>query len=261
MSAGLYEPGTGWLYRCDPRAKLGSACLYLAAAALARGWAGVGLVGVAAGLLWWGTGRSLRRAARLLRPFLPLLVFIFAVNILGVALGVSGEASLDAVLLAALGSASLTLLKLLAALVGAATVMLTTSPALLTTAVRQLLRPLGRLGLKVDEAAFSLSAVLRFAPLLREEALRVRTAQISRGATFEGGLVQRVQRWVPVITPLFVGALRRSDRLAYAVVGRAFFAPGPHTSLVELRASAWDGVLIAAASALVVAVMLLASVS
>ena len=60
------------------------------------------------------------------------------------------------------------------------------TPAELSEALRQLLSPLGRLGLPVRDFTTSLSIALRFMPLLSEELRAVRAAQASRGAAFEG---------------------------------------------------------------------------
>lgn len=257
MALGVYRSQTSWLHRCDPRAKLGCVLLYLVAVVLADTPGALFLVTVGALLLWWGSGQGAREALRLLGPMMPLVLGIFLIN----AVCTFGMAASDGAgwrpLAAALESGILVALKLLDAFLGAATLMITTPPVLLTAALRWFLSPGACFGLKVDEAAFSLTMVLRFVPLLGEEAVRIRAAQTSRGASFDtGGFVARVQQWIPVITPLFVGALRRCDNVAFAVASRAFFAPVKHTSLVQLRGGARDMFLLTAAFVLMVAVIL-----
>ncbi len=257
MAIGVFRQQDGWLQRCDPRAKLVAAVLFLGAVVLASGGGAVALVTGAALLLWWGSGQGPRQALALLKPLMPLVAFIFLVNGICTYVALAEVLGAPAALVSAVGGALFVVLKLVDALLGAATVMITTAPVRLTAAFRWFMGPLARFGVNVDEAAFSLTMVLRFVPLLGEEAVRIKAAQTSRGASFDcGGVIARVQQWVPVITPLFVGALRRCDNVAYAVASRAFFAPVKHTSLVRLKAGIRDAALVLLAFLLVAAILL-----
>lgn len=250
MSIGAYRPGRTWLYRLDPRAKVIAITLFLAASALARGPEGLAIVAVATLALWQGTGRRATEAAALLRPVGPLLAFIFLVNALAVfADPAAGEGAQPEALAAALVGAVLATARLACALLGAATLMMTTTPERLTAALRALLRPVARNGKRLDEYALMLATVFRFVPLLADEALRVKRAQQSRGARFgEGGVIARVQSWVPVIVPLFASALRRADRHGLAVASRGFFSPARRTSLAQLTWAPCDGLAVAMAA-------------
>lgn len=120
--------------------------------------------------------------------------------------------------------------------------MALSTPAELSEALRQLLSPLGRLGLPVRDFTTSLSIALRFMPLLSEELRAVRAAQASRGATFEGaGLVRRLRAYGGLMVPLFVGLFRRADRLASAMEARCYGASGVPTSLDGRRFAFGDG--------------------
>ena len=120
--------------------------------------------------------------------------------------------------------------------------MALSTPAELSEALRQLLSPLGRLGLPVRDFTTSLSIALRFMPLLSEELRAVRAAQASRGAAFEGaGLVRRLRAYGGLMVPLFVGLFRRADRLASAMEARCYGASGVPTSLDGRRFSVGDG--------------------
>lgn len=262
MGLGIYRNGSSFLHRCDPRAKVAAVGLFLVAAAVARGPVATALVVAAALTLWTASGQGVREAGHLFKPLVPLAVFIVLVNAAS-AFGVAAEEgeALGAVG-AAMASGMVIAARLFAAFLGAATVMETTPPVFLTAAFRWFMRPLARLGVRVEEAAFSLTMVLRFVPLLGEEAVRIKAAQMSRGASFDtGGVVGQVRQWTSVITPLFVGALRRCDTVAGAVASRAFFAPTPHTSLVQLKGNSADIALVIGAFALVGAVMALACLS
>ena len=120
--------------------------------------------------------------------------------------------------------------------------MALSTPAELSEALRQLLSPLGRLGLPVRDFTTSLSIALRFMPLLSEELRAVRAAQASRGAAFEGaGLVRRLRAYGGLMVPLFVGLFRRADRLASAMEARCYGASGIPTSLDGRRFAFGDG--------------------
>ena len=56
-----------------------------------------------------------------------------------------------------------------------------------------------------------------------DAAMTVVQAQRCRGFNFDAGnLVQRARRYVPVIVPVFMGALRRADGMAMALEARGF---------------------------------------
>lgn len=119
-----------------------------------------------------------------------------------------------------------------------------TTPSLrLADAVASVLRPLGRVGFPVDDAALVLSLALRFIPLLGEEAQVVALAQKSRGARFEGsGLWRSLTAWGAVFVPLFVGLFRRAQRLGAALDARCYGAVPQRTVLHPFRATRCDWV-------------------
>ena len=101
--------------------------------------------------------------------------------------------------------------------------MATTSPTALADGAAALLRPLARFGLRTDDATIAIQLTLRFVPVLIEEFNRIKAAQETRLARFDSpSPLQRARTFVPVITPLFSSALRRSDTLALAMVNREY---------------------------------------
>lgn len=99
---------------------------------------------------------------------------------------------------------------------------LTTSPIAITDAVERLLRPFRRVGLPAHEIAMMMSIALRFIPIFIEEGERIRKAQVSRGAVFEGSLLRRLKSILPLILPLFVSTFRRAGDLAVAMDARCY---------------------------------------
>jgi energy-coupling factor transport system permease protein len=109
---------------------------------------------------------------------------------------------------------------------------------LATTRVEELAYALGRLGVPYA-VGFTLTLSFRLVPLFFEAAHTIVQAQRCRGLRMdEGGLVVRLRRFAPVVVPVFIGALRRADRMAMALELRGFNSDRPRTTY--LRATvAW----------------------
>ena len=83
-----------------------------------------------------------------------------------------------------------------------------------------------------------LQITLRFVPLLAQTAERIAKAQASRGAEWGGktkGLINRIRQILPLIIPLFVISLRRSESLALAMDARAYGYLNYRTSITEMK--------------------------
>lgn len=79
---------------------------------------------------------------------------------------------------------------------------------------------------------FTLTLAFRLVPVFLDAAHNVVQAQRCRGLDFEqGGLLRRLRRYVPVIIPVFMGALRRADTMAMALEARGFQSTRPRTAL------------------------------
>ncbi|HYD48017.1 MAG TPA: energy-coupling factor transporter transmembrane component T, partial [Terriglobales bacterium] len=83
-------------------------------------------------------------------------------------------------------------------------------------------------------------------PVFVDSALTVIQAQRSRGFAFErGNLLERGRRYVPVIVPVFIGALRRADGMAMALEARGFQRRTPRSSYGRYLWQVADGAVIA----------------
>lgn len=114
--------------------------------------------------------------------------------------------------------------------------------------VSRLLSPLNKLGIHTMDLVMVLQITLRFVPMLAQTAERIAKAQASRGAEWgsrKGGLVSRVRQLFPLIVPLFVISLRRTENLALAMDARAYGYLDHRTSLMEMKFSTKDWVLVA----------------
>jgi energy-coupling factor transport system permease protein len=106
---------------------------------------------------------------------------------------------------------------------------------LATTRVEELAYGLGRLRVPY-KAGFTLTLAFRLVPLFFDAAGTILDAQRCRGLRLdEGGPLVRLRRFVPVLVPVFVGALRRGDRMAMALELRGFNSGRPRTTYLRAR--------------------------
>ena len=229
MSMGQYVPRDSFVHRLDPRAKLISILFLVSAVfavpdALSLGCCAVVLCGlVALSHLPWG---ALMRSSRPIF-FLAVLTFLFHV-----VPSLRDEEPVRAALLRG-GFVSLRLLILM---FFAVLLPLTTAPLELSDGLEQLLGPMGRLGFPAHECGMMVGMALRFIPLLMEETDRILRAQLSRGARLDqGGLVDRIRAFLPVLIPLFVIIFRRADEIALAMEARGYSGGGGRTRRCPLR--------------------------
>ena len=180
---------------------------------------------------------------RSLKPILPIIVFTAVLNLFFVTgegeplvqiwfLKIYAEGLRYAILMA---------VRVMALIAGTSLLTYTTSPIVLTDAIEQLLKPLGKLHFPVHELAMMMSIALRFIPTLIEETDKIMNAQKARGAMLDSGkLMDRVKALVPVLIPLFISAFRRADELAMAMECRCYRGGDGRTRLKTLRCSKQD---------------------
>jgi energy-coupling factor transport system permease protein len=120
---------------------------------------------------------------------------------------------------------------------------------LTTTRVEEVAYGLGRLGVPYT-AGFTLTLAFRLVPVFFDAALAVVQAQRCRGLELaRGGLVARLRRFVPVIIPVLIGALRRADRMAMALELRGFNSGRVRTVYLRARVGPADWIAGALAAA------------
>ncbi|MCK6555284.1 energy-coupling factor transporter transmembrane protein EcfT [Candidatus Binatia bacterium] len=116
-----------------------------------------------------------------------------------------------------------------------------------TTKIEELAWALTRLGMPY-KLGFTMTLAFRLVPVFIDSATTVVQAQRCRGFDFDtGGIAQRVRRYVPVIVPVFMGALRRADGMAMALEGRGFQSGHRRTTYDHYRFRGTDAVALLAA--------------
>ncbi|NOZ62061.1 MAG: energy-coupling factor transporter transmembrane protein EcfT [Calditrichaeota bacterium] len=243
ITLGQYYPARSIVHRLDPRTKiLATIVIMLATVAAQQLWeSGVNLIALIA----------LIRLARLplglvfrnLRPF----VWLFLLT-LGFHCFLTGEGTVIArmpllgweITQKGLNSGIIYSVRLAEFVLFAALLTLTTSPIEMTDALDRLLAPLKKIGLPTHEFVLMMTLALRFIPILLEEADRIQKAQMSRGATFEGNLIQRIKSVIPLLIPLFISVFRRADDLALAMDARCYVGGKNRSSYKILKMTRRD---------------------
>ena len=252
MSFGIYREGKSLSHRLDPRTKLLFVLAYIVAAFMVQSATGFALVAALAVASLVLSGSTARDAARSLKPFLWLILFVLVFDVLFVDSGtVLFQAGIVCVSTGGIAFALKSALRFCCVLLGSSTLMTTTSPTELSDGVSLLLEPLERLGLKTHNAAVTLGMTLRFVPVIVEEFGRIREAQELRGADFSGNLASKVKASLPMIVPLFQSSLRRAETLALAMENREYDPQGSRTSIRNYELGRADRAVLAASAVLV----------
>lgn len=165
-----------------------------------------------------------KAVARALKPVALLFAFIVCANL------VSCDGSADVALAGSVGistvgaaRAATAVARIIMLVCLALSVAESTTPTKLAHACTSLMRPLGHIGVPIEDVGLVLSMALRFIPVVSEEAGRIRLAQRARGVNFdEGSVLRRVRAWATVLTPLVVGLFRRADRVAESMDARCY---------------------------------------
>ncbi|MBI4532057.1 MAG: energy-coupling factor transporter transmembrane protein EcfT [Candidatus Latescibacteria bacterium] len=237
ITLGRYIPVDSVVHRLDPRTKLGAAAIVMVALFTRKGFEvfpGPGLFLIAAVVL---SGLPVWTILRNLRPFLYLFLFTFCLQSLltpGESIEILRVFNI-APTVEGVREGTFFLLRLMFLVITASLLSLTTAPIELADGLERLLRPFSRIGFPAHEMAMMTMIALRFIPTLIDEAERLKKAQLARGASFEGGLLTKAKRLLPLLVPLFLSAFRKADTLALAMEVRGYRGGEGRTSFTVLH--------------------------
>ena len=124
-------------------------------------------------------------------------------------------------------------------------IVVSTSIVTLTTPLDDFIVLMRKLRLPY-ELAFAFSTAVRFIPTLMKESEAVMDAQRARGMRLEGGFIQQVKSRIPIMIPMIVGGIRKSENLAIAMLVRGFGATKNRTILREIKMKGLDYQVMAA---------------
>ena len=243
ITIGQHFPGNSLVHRFDPRLKLVLTIAYIVLLFAASNPLGLTLSILFLAAMYTVAKIPLKMIGKSLKPILPIVIFTAVLNLFFVSgegeplghiwfLTIYAEGVRYAVLMA---------VRVMALIAGTSLLTYTTSPIVLTDAIEQLLKPLGKLHFPVHELAMMMSIALRFNPTLIEETDKIMNAQKARGAQLDTGkMTDRVKALVPVLIPLFISAFRRADELAMAMECRCYRGGTGRTRLKVLRCEKQD---------------------
>ncbi|SFH58348.1 energy-coupling factor transport system permease protein [Pisciglobus halotolerans] len=221
---GRYIPGTSWIHRLDPRAKLLATMFFIIIIFLANNWQTYLLLLLFTLLAVKLTDIKFSFFINGVKPMIWLILFTVVLQVLFTSGGetyfqwgpimVTSQGLLNGVFI---------FCRFVLIIFMSTLLTLTTMPLSLTDAIEYLLRPLTKLKVPVYEIALMLSIALRFVPTLMDETEKIMNAQRARGVDFgEGNIFQQMKAIVPLLIPLFVSSFNRAEELATAMEARGY---------------------------------------
>ena len=261
---GQYRPGTGLLYRLDPRTKIIFVFLIMAAVLAKTSflfYAGLILLLL---VLLLACGLGWRLILGNLKPIVWFVVLTALFHLLfsgkddpEVFFTVFGYTVSRTAAYMALTFSARILIFVLSTFV----LSLTTNPVALSEGIISLLSPLRFVRIPVQDLGMILFIALRFIPVLADEVETIRKTQMIRGVQFTGKLRERVKRSTALILPVFFSALRRADDLSVAIYTRGYRSGQPRSSLQPLKFAAIDFIVIGISLTMMALVLILRRVS
>lgn len=237
IDIGQYYPADTPIHRMDPRAKFCCALAILISDFLVATPLQLLVSALAAAIIVALSRVPLSKILASVRPIVILLAVLSLFNLFFVRTG-TPLLTLGALRITddSLWAAVLYTARFLVALVEGALLLTTTTPTALADAFDKLLSPLTRIGLPGHEIAMVFSLMLRFIPILADEASAIIDAQAARGgALAEGSMRQRFHAIIPVLVALFASALRHANGLSRALDARCYEGGAGRTHYHELR--------------------------
>lgn len=256
---GQYMPLGSLVHRMDPRFKILAFALIVGAVTFSSTYLANAILLSAAFLLVAISRVPVKQALQGVRPALPVLVFLavfqvllppqsFGEDCVPIWQWAFVELTDCTVRLIVVSTARLIELIVLTTLLTS-----TTTTAELAYGVEGLLGPFQRIGVPAHEIALTVTIALRFVPTLALQMERIVKAQIARGADFGTAgrfrFIKTTRRLLPLLVPLFLAGLRRSENLALAMEARGYTGGKTRTRRVRLHARPADYLALTATAA------------
>ncbi len=243
VTIGQYLPTNSLIHRLDPRVKIVGLGM-LAIVIVAQNSAVGSLLGLGIVLALVALARvDMRLALRNLVPSAPILAFLALLQ-LGFGWGARTSGCLAVwswgmfnVTICSIEAVIALLARLVALVLLTSLLTFTSTLSELTRGIEWLLRPFQRIGVPADELAMVFTIALRFVPTLALEMEKLLKAQAARGANIRGGTnpIARTRQMLPILVPLFINTLHRSEDLAAAMEARGYTGGAGRTHYVRLH--------------------------
>lgn len=221
---GRYVPGTSFVHRMDPRAKLILSLIYIVAVFMANSWSAYAVSFIIALTIIASSGIASKFFWDGVKPLIGVILLTVVIQVFfGVGghvywhwgiLSITSDGLLNAVYIA---------IRFVLIILVSTALTLSTSPLEISGAIESLFTPLKKIHFPVYEMALMLSIALRFVPTLIDETEKILNAQRSRGANFSSGsIMARLKKLVSILIPLFESAFNRAEELATAMESRGY---------------------------------------
>lgn len=91
------------------------------------------------------------------------------------------------------------------------------------------------------ELIFVFTTSIRFIPVVIDDIRQIMDAQRSRGLELDkGSILERIKKYLPILVPLVVHSIKRSQQLAEAIESRAFGSGVKRTSMYQFKIGILD---------------------
>ena len=249
VTIGQYIPTGSVIHRLDPRAKLLDAFFLILAITFNTSLIANFLMMLAVLGIAKPSGISFRYILRGLVLGLPILVFIFVMQFL-----FKGSVEPSGAVYFEWGWLRITrysgwlivlsLMRITAFIFLTSLITMTATITGLTHGIESLLRPFHRFRVPSHELALIVTIALRFVPTLAEEMERIMKAQASRDADIGTRRTWQPDKaardFLPLIVPLFIGALQRAEELVWAMEARCYVGGDNRTNFIRLASGRRD---------------------
>lgn len=231
ISVGQYYHGDSLIHRLNPNVKCLAALLLMLATFFIRNAPQLALLVVGALCLLALAKIPVKQLLVSIIPLAWLLIFLSLFNLLLTREGsVLVSWSIFTITDVGAWSAFLYPVRILAAILMGALLLLTTTQTDLGNAFEAACSPLSKIGLPGKEIAMIFSLMLRFIPTLASDAVSISEAQTARaGDVASGSLPKRLRATFSIVVALLASSLRHANNLSKALDARHYVAGASRT--------------------------------
>ena len=231
ISVGQYYHGDSIIHRLNPNVKCLSALLLMLATFFIRNAPQLALLVVGVLCLLALAKIPVKQVLVSIIPLAWLLIFLSLFNLLLTREGtVLVSWSIFTITDMGAWSAFLYPVRILAAILMGALLLLTTTQTDLGNAFEAACSPLSKIGLPGKEIAMIFSLMLRFIPTLASDAVSISEAQTARaGDVASGSLPKRLRATFSIVVALLASSLRHANNLSKALDARHYVAGASRT--------------------------------
>ena len=243
ITIGQYYPSNSILHRLDPRTKIMGTVFFIISLFLGNSILSYGIATIFLAIMIKVSKVPLKFIGKGLKPIMILLIFSVVINMLFTPGTPIVSIGILRITKEGMELAGFLAIRLIYLIIGSSLMTFTTTPTALTDGLERLFHFLKAVKVPVHEVAMMMSIALRFIPILTEELDKIMKAQAARGADFNRGtLKEKMNGLIPIMVPLFVSAIRRSNDLAMAMEARCYHGGEGRTRMKPLVYQKRDGI-------------------